>query len=97
MASIKNNHKKALSLPDGTVLNPGVATNVPKWDEVSQNSIVSAWVDRKVLTVGNADVPAADEKAELQARLDDRGIEYNKSLGVVKLRALLADPEAGEG
>lgn len=97
MASIKNNHNKALSLPDGTVLNPGVATNVPKWDEVSQNAVVAAWVSRKVLTVGKADIPAADEKAELQARLDELGVDYNKSLGVAKLRNVLAEAEGGEG
>lgn len=97
MASITNNHNTALQLPGGVVLNPGVATNVPKWDEVSKNAVVSAWVARKVLTVGKADVPAADEKADLQARLDELGVAYDKRAGVAKLRDLLAEAEGGEG
>lgn len=97
MASVTNNHKTALKLPGGVVLNPGVETNVPKWDEVSKNAVVAAWVDRKVLTVGDAEVPAADEKADLQARLDELEVSYDKRSGVAKLRELLAEAEGGEG
>ena len=97
MASVKNNHKAALMLPGGVVLNPGVETNVPKWDEVSKNAVVAAWVDRKVLTVGEAEVPAADEKEQLRARLDELEVSYDKRSGLAKLRALLAEAEGGEG
>ena len=97
MARVKNNHSKALTLPGGVVLNPGVGTNVPKWDEVSKNAVVAAWVDRKVLTVADGDIPAADEKADLQARLDELEVSYDKRSGVAKLRELLAESEGGEG
>lgn len=97
MTSITNNHRTALQLPGGVVLNPGVATNVPKWDEVGKNAVVAEWVKRKVLTVGKAEVPAADEKADLQARLDELEVSYDKRSGVAKLRELLAESEGGEG
>lgn len=97
MASITNNHKAALQLPGGVVLNPGVATNVPGWDEASKNAVVKEWVKRKVLTVGEAAAPASNEKAELHARLDELGVEYDKRSGVAKLRDLVAEAEGGEG
>lgn len=94
MASVTNNHKSPLRLPDGTLLNPGVETNVAKWDEVSKNATVKAWADAGVLSVGKGEeVPAADEKAELQARLDELEVAYDKRWGVEKLRELLAESE----
>ena len=94
MASITNNHRTALRLPSGGVLNPGVATNVDKWDDAVKNKVVARWVERGVLTVGEGKVSAADEKAQIRERLDELNVDYNKSLGVAKLREVLADAEA---
>lgn len=97
MASVTNNHNKALKLPGGVVLNPGVATNVPKWDDVSKNAVVAAWVDRKILTVGKSEVSTEDEEEQLRARLDELEVSYDKRSGVAKLRELVAEAEGGEG
>lgn len=94
MTSITNNHTTALGLPDGTILHPGVASNVPGWDKMKDNSVIKAWGKAGILTAGDS-VPAADEKAELQERLHAAGVKYDKRAGVEKLRQLLAD--AGEG
>lgn len=97
MASITNKHRAPLRLPSGVVLNPGVATNVPKWDEDHKNSAVALWVKRGVLTAEQADVPAADEKAQIRERLDALNVDYNKNLGLAKLRDILAEAEAARG
>ncbi|MFC4729098.1 hypothetical protein [Coralloluteibacterium thermophilus] len=101
MASVTNNHNRPLGLPDGTTLNPGIATNVPKWGEVSKNAVVKVWQERGILTVSEEAVPAADEKAELRAKLEERGVQFDRRAGVEKLRELLAEAEqageAGEG
>lgn len=100
MASITNTHDTALGLPNGVILPPGAPTNVDSWDEVKDNAVVKAWQKAGILKVGK-DVPAKDEKAELQEQLDERGIEYDKRWGAEKLRELLAEaganPAQGEG
>jgi len=53
MTKVTNHHASALGLPGGIVLPAGVATEVPAWDQVSKNSVVKAWVERKILTVGS--------------------------------------------
>lgn len=94
MAIVTNNHRTSLRLPSGVVLNPGVATNVDAWEEDEQNTVVAKWVDRGVLTVGEGRISAADEKAQIRERLDELEVDYNKSLGVAKLRVILAEAEA---
>lgn len=97
MASVTNNHRSAIRLPGGTVLNPGVATNVPKWDDEQKNTVVGAWVKKGVLSVGDRDVSTEDEKDQIRARLDELGVDYKKNLGLAKLRELLAEADTGEG
>lgn len=106
---ITNNHKTALGLNDGTLLQPGVPTPVPNWDAIKKNAVIAAWVKAGILTEGTASatpskfVPANtapdlgnDEKAELQAALEAKGIEFDKRWGIKKLREALEAADAGE-
>lgn len=96
MASITNTHNTALTLPEGTTLPPGVATNVPNWDELKGNAVLKAWQEAGILKVDAKPVPAADEKEQLRARLDELGVDYDKRAGVEKLRATLAEAEQAQ-
>lgn len=104
---ITNNHKTALGLNDGTLLQPGVPTPVPNWDALKKNAVIAAWVKGGILTenattstpskfvpVNTAPDLGGDEKAELQAKLDALRVQYNKRNGVAKLRALLTEAES---
>lgn len=106
---ITNNHKTALGLNDGTLLQPGTPTPVPGWDAIKKNAVIAAWVKAGILTEGSASatpskfVPANtapdlgdDEKAELQAALEAKGIEFDKRWGIKKLRDALESADAVE-
>lgn len=93
MASITNTHHTALGLPDGTLLSAGIASNVSNWDAVKDNAVVKAWQKAGILKVDDKPVPAADEKEQLRARLDELGVNYDKRAGVEKLRMTLAEAE----
>lgn len=93
MASITNKHHTPLGLPNGTTLSPGVATNVQDWDEIKDNAVLKAWEKAGILAVDSKPVPAAEEKEQLQARLDELEVSYDKRAGVAKLRELVADAE----
>lgn len=95
MTSITNSHSTALSLPDGTILPAGVATNVPHWDDFKDNAVIKAWQERGILKAGK-DVSNDDEKAALQEKLDEAGVKYDKRSGVEKLREQLAESEKAE-
>lgn len=106
---ITNNHKTALGLNDGTLLQPGTPTTVANWDAIKKNAVIAAWVKAGILTEGSASatpskfVPANtapdlghDEKAELQAALEAKGIEFDKRWGIKKLREALEEAESSE-
>lgn len=93
MASITNTHHTPLALADGTVLPPGVATNVATWDEIKGNGVHKAWEKAGILKVDAKPVPVADEKEQLRARLDELGVDYDKRAGVERLREALAEAE----
>jgi hypothetical protein len=106
MAKVKNHHRSALGLPDGTVIPAGETVDVANWNEVKDNAVVKAWIDHKVLVVGKAkddsdeDEDKADQapdKEALKAKLDALGVQYDKRAGVAKLQALLADAEQAKG
>jgi hypothetical protein len=100
MSTITNTHRNALAIPGGTVLQPGRPTPVHDWDKIKDNHVVKAWLKAGILKAG--DDPAGDQgsqyvqpdKAELQAKLDALGMQYDKRSGVAKLQALLAEAEA---
>jgi len=96
MTSITNNHTTALTLAGGPTLPPGVATNVDNWDDIKDNAVHKAWQKAGILKVGKA-VSAEDEKAELQQKLDEAGVKYDKRAGVEKLRDLLVEHEKAAG
>lgn len=107
---ITNNHKTALGLNDGTLLQPGVPTAVANWDALKKNAVIAAWVKAGVLTEGASATPSkfvpantapdlgGDEKAELQAALEAKGIEFDKRWGIKKLRDALEsiEPESSD-
>lgn len=106
---ITNNHKTALGLNDGTLLQPGPPTPVANWDAIKKNAVIAAWVKAGILTEGAASetpskfAPAntapdlgGDEKAELQAALEAKGIEFDKRWGIKKLRDALEEAESIE-
>lgn len=106
---ITNNHKTALGLNDGTLLQPGVPTPVPGWDALKKNAVIAAWVKAGILTEGAASAAPSkfvpvnttpdlghDEKAELQAALEAKGIEFGKRWGIKKLRDALESAESIE-
>lgn len=105
---ITNNHKTALGLNDGTLLQPGTPTPVANWDALKKNAVIAAWVKAGILTEGVSATPSKfvpantapdlghDEKAELQAALEAKGIEFDKRWGIKKLRDALESADAGE-
>lgn len=106
---ITNTHKTALGLSDGTLLQPGTPTPVPGWDALKKNAVIAAWVKAGILTEGGATatpskfVPenaapdlGGGEKAELQAALEAKGIEFDKRWGIKKLRDALEAADAGD-
>lgn len=106
---ITNNHKAALGLNDGTLLQPGTPTPVANWDALKKNAVIAAWVKAGILTEGAASATPSkfapvntapdlghDEKAELQAALEAKGIEFDKRWGIKKLRDALEEADAGE-
>jgi len=106
---ITNNHKTALGLNDGTLLQPGTQTPVANWDALKKNAVIAAWVKAGILTEGATTatpskfVPVntapdlgGDEKAELQAALAVKGVEFDKRWGIKKLRDALEEADAGE-
>lgn len=106
---IVNNLKTALGLNDGTLLQPGVPTPVPNWDALKKNAVIAAWVKAGILTenattstpskfisANTAPDLGDDERAELQAALGAKGIEFNKRWGIKKLREALEAADAGE-
>lgn len=92
MSSITNTHHTALTLPDGTTLPPGIASNVPNWDELKGNAVLKAWEKAGILKVGK-ETSTEEEKSALQARLDELKVQYDKRAGVPKLRELVAEAE----
>lgn len=96
MASITNTHHTALTVADGVTLPPGIATNVRDWDKIKDNAVVKAWQKAGILKVDDKPVPAADEKEQLRARLDELGVGYDKRAGVEKLRTVLAEAEQAQ-
>ena len=96
MSSITNTHHTALTLPNGVTLAPNVATNVENWDELKGNAVLKAWEKAGILKVDAKAVPAAEEKEQLQARLDELGVTYDKRAGVQKLRETLAEAEKAQ-
>jgi len=106
---ITNNHKTALGLSDGTLLQPGTPTPVSGWDALKKNAVIAAWVKAGILTEGSASATPSkfvpvntapdlgnDEKAELQAALEAKGVEFDKRWGVKKLRDALEAADAGD-
>lgn len=104
---ITNNHKTALGLSNGTLLQPGTPTPVANWDALKKNAVIAAWVKAGILTEGAADAtpskfvpvntaPDLGEKAELQAALEAKGIEFGKRWGIKKLRDALESAESIE-
>lgn len=105
---ITNNHKTALGLNDGTLLQPGTPTPVADWDALKKNAVIAAWVKAGILTESASATPSKfvpantapdlghDEKAELQAALEAKGVEFDKRWGIKKLREALEsiEPEA---
>jgi len=100
MSIVTNNHREPLGLPNGTVLQPGVATPVHGWHDIRKNFAVGAWLQAGVLTAVEAGTDdqgsqfVQPDKAELQAKLDALGVAYDKRMGVAKLVTLLIDAEA---
>lgn len=103
MSIITNTYQSPLALPGGTVLQPGVPTPVHGWDKIKDNHVVKAWL--KAGTLRAEEAPAGDrgsqfvqpDKAELHAKLDALGVQYDKRSGVAKLQALLAGAQTHSG
>lgn len=96
MATITNKHDTPLGLPDGTTLPPGVATNVPQWDQIKGNAVLQAWQNAGILEVSDAETSPDEEKKALHARLDELGAKYDKRSGVEKLREQVVQAEAAK-
>ncbi len=99
---ITNKHKDPLGLPTGQALEPNTQTPVSNWDEIKKNAVVAAWLRAGLLeeTGGAGDGDGSKfvqpDKAELQAKLDALGVQYDKRAGVAKLQALLAEAEQAQ-
>lgn len=107
MASVTNNFRTDLALPDGTVLPAGQTVNVPQWDNFKDNHVLNAWQKAGILKVGKAAKADddqggggggnGDEPAQLRAKLDKLGVKYHPRAGVEKLRAALEEAEKAGG
>ena len=64
--------------------------------EIKGNAVHKAWEKAGILKVDAKAVPAAEEKEQLQARLDELGVTYDKRAGVQKLRETLAEAEKAQ-
>jgi hypothetical protein len=98
MATVTNNHKSPLGLPNGQVLEPRLATKVRDWDVVKQNAVVAAWVRARILSVDApapiaVSQPVAEEKDALIAALAKLGIKKGRNCSVETLQNALAEAQ----
>ena len=98
--NVTNTHDAPLGLPTGQVLEPHTATPVHNWAEIKKNATVAAWLKAGVLKESGEAAASASgtqtatpDKAELHAKLEALGVEYDKRAGVAKLQQLVADAE----
>lgn len=54
MAIVTNKYKRALGLPSGQVLQPGIPTAVSDWTAVGANHLVRQWLAGGILSVADA-------------------------------------------
>lgn len=105
---ITNNHKRALGLTSGVVLQPGIPTAVRDWERISQSAVVAAWVKARILSVTapggqsrflppaqSTDAPPViDERADLIQKLQAAGVTVDRRWGIERMRKALGEHQA---
>lgn len=93
MAKVTNTGIQPIVIAGGAFLAPGVETEVPNWSEAKKHPITQFYLDSGVLSL---DGPAEEEdegeeqrKADLIARIKDRGGKADKRSSLDKLEEML--------
>lgn len=94
MAKVTNTHSKTpIGLPDGSVVPPGGAIDVPQWVDYSNRQNLAFYVETGVLVVEGGETVELS-KEELFAKLKALGIEAGKNSSQKTLQERLVEAEA---
>jgi len=94
MAKVTNTHSKTpIGLPDGSVVPPGGAIDVPQWADYSNRQNLAFYVETGVLVVEGGETVELS-KEELFAKLKALGIEAGKNSSLKTLQERLVEAEA---